>query len=213
MATTPTKQKTDDDEGKASAIERAQANSKGLGGEGPPAANPPSPKPAPRPPGKAQGSAISPAHPALQRKPVHKTAHLSDDDILRMYEKEDADQFFIDLDIVPAGVVYEFKRHEVVGQDDKPYEAELQRRGWVPVMAEWHDGYFMPKGTKGQVVRGGQGLYMMDEWEYKNRKRFDQLKAREAVLDNERNLGMAPKDTFERVAPRIKTNYEAVDVE
>lgn len=167
---------------------------------------------------KAQKTGI--ARPSL-REPLRQSFHddLSDADIMRMYEAEDADQFYIDLTVVPDHLVYEWKRLEVYGKDDKGYEAELARRGWVPVQADSHVGYFMPKSYHGPVIRGGQGLFAMPAVEYQRRARYQQLKARQQVEDQERVLGIAPTvggvptgpREHARVRPKVDKTYEAVD--
>lgn len=146
------------------------------------------------------------------RQPLRRK--LSDEEIMRAYQAEEADPFFIDLEIVPEGLVYEWKRHEVYGKDDKSYEADLIRRGWVPVMTEEHPGYFMPVGHKGQVVRLGQGLYKMESNEYWNRQRYQQLLAKRSVSDQEEVLGITPANQFARTGAKVTKNYEAApDVE
>lgn len=163
------------------------------------------PIPAARPP-QAGREIRSPLREAL-RKP------LSDEELLRTLQAEEVDTFYIDPSIIPNGLVYEWKRHEVYGKDDKSYEAELLRRGWVPVMAEEHPGYFVPYGNKGHVLRQGQGLYKMDATEYQNRQRYNQLMAKRQVSDQEKVLGIAPQGTFNRPLAKVTTNYEAHDVE
>jgi hypothetical protein len=150
------------------------------------------------------------------RTPIHE--QLSDADIMRMYEQEDSDQFYIDPDVVPDHLVYEWKRMEVYGKTDNAYEAEIARRGWVAVQADSAKGYFMPAAYNGAVTRGGQGLYAMEKHEYKLRARYQQLKAAEQVSDQEKILGIAPPGTGERkharVRPTVTKNYEAAaDVE
>lgn len=144
------------------------------------------------------------------REPLRRP--VSDAEILRMFEAEEADQFYIDPDVVPAGFEYEWKRLEVYGKDDRGYEAELLRHGWVPVQHEDHPGYFGPRGLKGHVTRMGQGLYSMDSHSHSLRKRYQYLKAKETVLDQEASIGLAPPGTAERkhpgIRPSIKTEYE-----
>lgn len=138
---------------------------------------------------------------------------LSDEELLRTLQHEEVDVFYIDPSIIPQGVVYEWKRLEVYGKDDRAYEAELIRRGWMPVMAESHPGYFMPHGHKGPVTRQGLGLYKMDETEHRNRQRYNQLMAKRQVADQEKVLGIAPSGTFERPLAKVTQNYEPHDVE
>lgn len=138
---------------------------------------------------------------------------LSDEELLRTLQAEEVDVFYFDQSIVPPGLVYEWKRLEVYGKDDKSYEAELLRRGWSPVMAETHPGYFVPVGNKGHITRQGQGLYAMNAIEHANRRRYDQLMAKRQVQDQEKTLGIAPQGTFERPLAKVTSNYEAHDVE
>lgn len=138
---------------------------------------------------------------------------LTDEELLRTLQAEEVDTFYIDPAIIPHGMVYEWKRHEIYGKDDKSYEAELLRRGWTPVMADEHPGYFVPVASTGQVVRQGQGLYKMHAVEYQNRQRYNQLMAKRQVTDQEKVLGLAPPGTFERPLAKVTTNYEPHDVE
>lgn len=72
-----------------------------------------------------------------------------------------ADQFAIDPSIIPDGWVYEWKRHSVMGQVDHAYMAQLSRVGrWTPVLAETHDGVFLPPGSTGAIII--DGLILME---------------------------------------------------
>jgi hypothetical protein len=72
-----------------------------------------------------------------------------------------ADPYAIDPSIVPPGWVYEWKRYAVAGQVDHNYQAQLARVGrWIPVLAENHDGVFLPPGSKGSIII--DGLILME---------------------------------------------------
>lgn len=67
-----------------------------------------------------------------------------------------ADPFAIDPALIPPGWVYEWKRYSVMNQVDHAYQASLARQGgWTPVMAETHDGVFLPLGSKGAIIING----------------------------------------------------------
>ena len=72
-----------------------------------------------------------------------------------------ADPFAIDPAIIPDNWTYEWKRYAVAGQVDHAYQAQLARIGkWTPVMAESHDGVFLPPGSTGSIII--DGLILME---------------------------------------------------
>lgn len=159
---------------------------------------------------------------AVNRDPMREALraghHLTDEEVMRMFEREEVSQFDFDPRIVPAGFTYEWKCHEVYGMSKGGTSpAQLERMEFAPVLAEDHPGYFMPNGHKGPVIRDGQGLYKMESPLYGLRARYNKLQARRQVQDQEQVLGIAPAGHGPRdhpaLRPTIKTNYEAVDVE
>lgn len=84
-----------------------------------------------------------------------------------------ASPYDIPRDIWPAGVEYQWKRKSVAGQEDGPYLADLQRRGWQFVPADRHPGYPIEH----------EGLVLMEipaQWleEYRARERMEAQSAR-----------------------------------
>lgn len=70
------------------------------------------------------------------------------------------DEFRIDLDTIPDGWTYEWKRHETLGAKDPSYEVSLAQNGWEPVPVSRHPS-FMPKDWKGQVIER-KGMVLME---------------------------------------------------
>lgn len=180
----------------------------------------PAPKPAPKAPAKKAAPpprrtevVDEPApEPMRNRTPIRQPMrHVSDADIMREFQGEEADQFYIEPDVIPGGLVYEWKRLEVYGKEDRNNIVEVQKNGWYPVLSEEHDGYFMPPGHKGHIIRGGLGLYAMDEGLYRRRQRYNQLVARDTMHEQQQRLGLAPSGTGPRehpqVRPRVNVDY------
>jgi hypothetical protein len=151
------------------------------------------------------------------RDAMRAKTRLSDEEILRMFEREETNPFEIDERIKPEGYEYVWKCHEVYGNAGRFNPAELQKRGFMQVMAEDHPGYFKPTGHTGHVIRDGLGLYKLEKYNHDNRVRYDGIIARRQVQDQEQVLGIAPPGQGPRdhpkLRPSIRTNYEAVDVE
>lgn len=71
-----------------------------------------------------------------------------------------ADQFNV-AHLEPDGWKYEWKRYSVNGLVDHAYQAQLKRVGrWEPVLAENHDGVFLPPGSTGAIII--DGLILME---------------------------------------------------
>lgn len=151
------------------------------------------------------------------REPMRAQRYVSDEEILRMFQAEEENQFEIADNIIPRGFRYVWKCHEVYGKSDRFNPAQLEKKNMVQVMAEDHPGYFMPKGHTGHVIRDGLGLYKMEAHDYSLRERYDQIMAKRQVQDQEQVLGIAPAGHGPRdhpaLRPQIRTNYEAFDVE
>lgn len=68
------------------------------------------------------------------------------------------DQFYVPPGTIPHGWSWEWKNESVLGKVDPQYDAMLAQVGWEPVMAEAHDGIFLPPGQKGPIRRHGMIL-------------------------------------------------------
>lgn len=60
--------------------------------------------------------------------------------------------------LAPEGWVYQWNVVSVLGQDQLDNQARMAQLGFTPVLAERHDGVFLPKGTKGEIVLNGLRL-------------------------------------------------------
>ena len=152
------------------------------------------------------------------REPMRAKRRLTDDEVRRMFAKEEGNQFEIDEDVIESGFRYVWKAQEVYGQPLGSFNpAKLEKQKFYPVMAEEHPGYFKPIGHTGHVIRDGLGLYKLEEENYELRERRDQIAAKDQVADQEQVLGIAPPGQGPRdhptVRPKIRTNYEPANVE
>jgi len=67
----------------------------------------------------------------------------------------------VDQSRVPRGYVMEFKRHTVVGAQDRRNQALVRQYGWTPVTNEMQPHFAGPGADpKAQVTRGSDALYM-----------------------------------------------------
>jgi hypothetical protein len=83
-----------------------------------------------------------------------------DGEILSRKRTAGIDPFDIPPEIVPQGWCYQWNVVSVVGNADVVMDQgmSMYENGWRPVPAERHPGRFVPSGTKGQILRGGQRL-------------------------------------------------------
>ncbi len=74
--------------------------------------------------------------------------------------KTGVDPFHIPPEIVPKGWSYQWNVVSVSGNADIVLDQGLgmYENGWRPVPAERHPGLYVPHGTTGAVIRGGQRL-------------------------------------------------------
>lgn len=98
---------------------------------------------------------------------------------LRNFSSED--RFAFDTSIVPDGWTYEWKTLTVKGAEWTEHQVELYQNGWTPVPADRHDGIFMPRGAKGNIVRGGLILMERDDRLTAQARREDRRLANEQL--------------------------------
>lgn len=105
----------------------------------------------------------------------------------------DMDPFHIPPEIVPDGWTYEWKTKSIYNWEHVQHQVQLGMNGWEPVMAEKHDGMFMPKGYKGPVERGGLVLMERDDRLTAQSRAIDRRKALDPVVNSRQMAGlMAP---------------------
>jgi len=126
------------------------------------------------------------------------------------------DVFYVNLDIIPDGWTYEWKRHTIYGQEDPAYQIRLANEGWTPVPVSRHPE-MMPYNTTEQVImRDGQILMECPTEIIVERRNADMRKARDQVRHKEQQLAGAPDGTMTRdhaqVKPNIKKSFEAMPI-
>lgn len=145
---------------------------------------------APEPPPPQQAAVAPPAVPApnVINIPQGRAVAIGRDGqpIWRHTPQGGADPYAIDPSIIPMDWVYEWKRYAVMNQVDHAYQASLARQGgWTPVMAERHDGVFLPLGSKGAIIING--LILMERpVELHNEAHSDEKRAADTVMKRAR---------------------------
>lgn len=129
------------------------------------------------------------------------------------FEFREYNEFYIDPREIPEGWDYEWKRETIAGQPDEENMIEMARVGWRPVDAERHKN-MMASGYKGPIRR--KGLILMERpLVISNKFREKEANmARQAVLDKERALGLAPQGHFERDRSKtgVRKSYEPMAI-
>lgn len=126
------------------------------------------------------------------------------------------DDFYVDMNSIPDGWEYQWKRHTVYGQEDPSYQIALARAGWTPVPASRHPE-MMPSGGNHEIILR-KGLILMecpkeivDEY-----RRIDQKNARDQIRHKEAQIAGAPDGTMTRdhaqARPKISKSFEAMPI-
>lgn len=149
---------------------------------------------------------------------VRDPMELSDAEVLAMFDQQDQGEFYVPEDMVPDGMVYEWKRQDVFGKDDVSHIAEMRRNGWANVPHERHPGYFGKPDETGPIYRKGCVLMELPADQYALRQRYQHIRAKGQVRDMEAQLGRAPsgtgpRDVSPKIQPRVRRGYEPVPVE
>jgi hypothetical protein len=124
---------------------------------------------------------------------------------------DDANRFRVDLQDIPAGWTYEWKRKAIMGKEDPAYEVELARGGWEPVPASRHPS-MMPKGKYETIERDGMILMERPKELSDDANNADLRRARLQVRSKEAQLTSGPEGTFERDRPMVKKSFEAMPI-
>ncbi len=121
--------------------------------------------------------------------------------------------FYYDLHKVPKGMQYEWKRLTVLGKEDRPYMAGLQRLRWRAVPASRHPETAGASATDDEtIVIGGQVLMERE-------KRLCDIsagKAHSQAIDNARGqferLKIPGSEAMPRFVQKHNRNYEAAPI-
>lgn len=138
--------------------------------------------------------------------------------IRRRVRVANSDRYYVDPAIIPEGWVYQWKRFSVLGQEEPAYMAELGQLGFTPVPAERHDGVFIPSGSKGAIIIGGQILMERSILDEEDARMEEKQRADAQVQGSRQQFGMAPKasgfevnDSAKRYGQRMNVGHERVD--
>lgn len=129
---------------------------------------------------------------------------------------EAEDKFFVDVDTIPDGWTYEWKRHTIYGEEDPAYQVQLARSGWTSVPVTRHPN-MMPHNTDHKTItRDGMILMECPTEIVEERRRNDLVRARNQVRHKEAQLAGTPDGTMTRdhaqVKPNIKKSFEAMPI-
>jgi hypothetical protein len=130
---------------------------------------------------------------------------------------EGVDEFRINLDEVPAGWEYEWKRKTFLGAEDPAYQVQLARAGWEAVPTARHPHYMPMEGNYPVIERKGM-ILMERPMEICDEARLIELnKARRQVRQKEAQLNSAEGGQFERSNKdqslvKVKRSYEAIPI-
>lgn len=103
------------------------------------------------------------------------------------------DQYSFDPSIVPPGWEYQWNAVSVVGNSEivRSTALQMQANGWTPVPAERHDGIFMPKGSRGEIVIGGCRLEERPSILCEEARAEDKANAFQLMSDRNESLKLA----------------------
>lgn len=126
------------------------------------------------------------------------------------------DDFYVDIDSIPDGWTYEWKRHSTYGVEDPAYQIALARAGWTPVPLSRHPE-MMPYGSGLESIMRKGMILMECPTEIVEERRLDERRrARDQVRHKESQIAGTPEGTMTRddarVRPKIKKSYEAMPI-
>ena len=120
------------------------------------------------------------------------------------------DPTHVPKELIPPGMVYQWCRHEIVGQEDRTNIVMMQKSGWEPVPADRHDGMFMPRGHKGPIIHLDLMLCERPvEFEMQARAE-ERMKANTQARENHEQWGFQPAAAgFEQRGASAKSSYSS----
>jgi hypothetical protein len=159
-------------------------------------------------------------HVPMSPDPLNKPlGAASDAELLSQIDDNTPSVFDVPAEIIPDGMVYEWKAAEVLGMPHRQQGSvlEAERNGWKSVPASRHPGFWTPKDYDGPIlVQGLQLMELPDHLAY-NRHRMNYLMAKQRRGEAERSLSVAPAGTGPRdhpqVRPQVRTTREAMPIE
>lgn len=111
---------------------------------------------------------MSPAPRTTARAPERSTDRVQERRLERPDNRRltDDGRFSIDLNAVPPGYVMEFKRHTIMGMEDKRNQVLIRNYHWTPVLHkdQPHILGHLFKNEDEHIMVDGQGLYMRPKY-------------------------------------------------
>ena len=116
-----------------------------------------------------------------------------DGEVLSRTRSGTADPFDIPADLIPPGWDYQWNVVTVTGNSDVCLDQGMgmYENGWRAVPAERHPGRFVARGTKGEIIRGGQRLEERPMQLTLDAKAEDQRNARKLLTDRNESLKLS----------------------
>ena len=140
---------------------------------------------------------------ATTREPVHAEAGRDRPRTRRKKATAVEDIFYIPINEIPEGSSYEWKRWSVNGMEDPFYIAQMREQGWEPVDPKRHPTWVPPGYSQPYIIKGGQILMERPIELTEEARAEERALAKRQVREAEQRLGMTPRDTLERVQPKI----------
>jgi hypothetical protein len=152
------------------------------------------------------------------REPMREA--LRDDKEFVYRPDEEDDRLRVPKELIPDGMEYLWVTGSIYGQPQPQRLARFQKQGWVPVMAERHDGLFMPKGYKGYIEADGLILHERSKKISDMARMYEAKKARMQIRTKEAQLlgGGIDGVSLDSQHPsairsnRISKSYEKIDI-
>ena len=116
-----------------------------------------------------------------------------DGEVLSRTRSGTADPFDSPADLIPPGWDYQWNVVTVTGNSDVCLDQGMgmYENGWRAVPAERHPGRFVARGTKGEIIRGGQRLEERPMQLTLDAKAEDQRNARKLLTDRNESLKLS----------------------
>ena len=116
-----------------------------------------------------------------------------DGEVLSRTRSGTADPFDIPADLIPPGWDYQWNVVTVTGNSDVCLDQGMgmYENGWRAVPAERHPGRFVARGTKGEIIRGGQRLEERPMQLTVDAKAEDHRNARQLLSDRNESLKLS----------------------
>lgn len=157
----------------------------------------------------------TPARSAATRDPVREPAREPVRAEARVRKRKGGitDPFYVPTEIIPDGMSWEWKRHTVIGMEERDHLIALRENGWEPVQAKGHPE--LPSDG-GVVIHKGMILMERPKHLTLEARNEDYDAARHQMRAKEEQLGHAPPGTATRdhpqTRPRIGRSIEPLEV-